>query len=342
MRQRKTLKRWGTFIPIFFLSLVSWLVLWSAPASAEENQINFEAEAILPENQQSSVSYYDLKVSPGSTQEFKLRLKNVSDQPIKVRVDANNGLTNKNGALDYSQHGKKLLGSPTFEELISPSQTVELQGKETKEVSFQLNIPKNGFEGTILGGFYCYELTDGKEKEIKGFSLTNKFAYTIGAKLVVENKKMEPAFQLTKVKPGLENGYLTLFATIENPEPVLMSQLKMNAFVTKKGKSEKIRELSKQISVAPRSQFELPISWNDEALKKGLYELTIQLEDQNSKKWTLKKAFEIKGEDEKLNEEAVKITRPASNILLYFVIGSCILIILALFIYILKLRQNKS
>ena len=121
-----------------------------------------------------------------------------------------------------------------------------------------------------------------------------------------------------------------------------MSQLKMNAFVTKKGKSEKIRELSKQISVAPRSQFELPISWNDEALKKGLYELTIQLEDQNSKKWTLKKAFEIKGEDEKLNEEAVKITRPASNILLYFVIGSCILIILALFIYILKLRQNKS
>ena len=110
MRQRKTLKRWGTFIPIFFLSLVSWLVLWSAPASAEENQINFEAEAILPETQQSSVSYYDLKVSPGSTQEFKLRLKNVSDQPIKVRVDANNGLTNKNGALDYSQHGKKLLG----------------------------------------------------------------------------------------------------------------------------------------------------------------------------------------------------------------------------------------
>ena len=94
--------------------------------------------------------------------------------------------------------------------------------------------------------------------------------------------------------------------------------------------------------MARRSQFELPISWNDEALKKGLYELTIQLEDQNSKKWTLKKAFEIKGEDEKLNEEAVKITRPASNILLYFVIGSCILIILALFIYILKLRQNKS
>lgn len=83
---------------------------------------------------------------------------------------------------------EKLLGSPTFEELISPSQTVELQGKETKEVSFQLNVPKNGFEGTILGGFYCYELTDGKEKEIKGFSLTNKFAYTIGAKLVVENK----------------------------------------------------------------------------------------------------------------------------------------------------------
>lgn len=106
MRQRKTLKRWGTFIPIFFLSLVSWLVLCSASAFAEGNQINFEAEAILPENQQSSVNYYDLKVTPGSTQEFKLRLKNVSDQPVKVRIDANNGVTNKNGALDYSQHGK--------------------------------------------------------------------------------------------------------------------------------------------------------------------------------------------------------------------------------------------
>ena len=68
--------------------------------------------------------------------------------------------------------------------MISPSQTVELQGKETKEVSFQLNVPKNGFEGTILGGCYCYELTDGKDKEIKGFILTNKFAYLINVNKV--------------------------------------------------------------------------------------------------------------------------------------------------------------
>lgn len=94
--------------------------------------------------------------------------------------------------------------------------------------------------------------------------------------------------------------------------------------------------------MAPRSQFELPISWNDEALKKGFYELTIQLEDKDGKKWSLKKEFEIKGEDEKLNDEAVKVTRPVSNLLLYLVIGGCFLIILALFIYILKLRQKKS
>ncbi len=53
----------------------------------------------------------------------------------------------------------------------------------------------------------------------------------------------------------------------------------------------------------------------------------------------IEKAFEIKGEDEKLNEEAVKVTRPASNILLYLVIGSCILIILRYLFYILKLRK---
>lgn len=199
------------------------MILWSASAPAEESQTDFEAEAILPETQQSSVGYYDLKVPLGSTQESKLCLKNVGNQPVKVRVDANNRLTSKNGALDYSQRGKKLSGSPTFEELISLSQTAELQGKETKEVSFQLGVPRNGFEGMISGGFYCYKLIDGRKREIKGFSLTSRFTYTIGTKSIIGNKKMEPALQSAKVKPGLENDYLILFATVENTEPVLMS-----------------------------------------------------------------------------------------------------------------------
>lgn len=158
----------GEKLSLFFVGIVFFALFYlSTNIFADSNKVSFDAQAILPDNQQSEASYYDLKVTPGATQDLSLKLKNTTAKQIKVVVEANNACTNKNGAIDYSNHEAKLLGKPVFQDLISKSQTITLKPSEERDVTFQLKIPEKGFEGTILGGFYCYEDTKGKEEKMK-------------------------------------------------------------------------------------------------------------------------------------------------------------------------------
>lgn len=347
MRQFKLSGGRNDHIPLFFICLLCFITVsfskqsW-AEMNSKTNQVAFDAHAVLPGNQQSEVSYYDLKVEPGAKQDLVLKLHNTSTNQIKVVVEANNAVTNQNGVIDYSQHGVKLIGGPTFEELISADQTVTLAPEEEREVKFQLTIPPEGFEGTILGGFYCYEDTTGQASPQTGFSIKNKFAYTIGVKLSCSTDRIQPHLALTKVTPGLENGYLTVFAQLENLEPVLLSKLDLHATVTKKGQTEVLKEVTKKISFAPRTHFRLPISWNNEPLKKGEYILTLHLKNAAGKKWRFRKTFEIKGADEKLNKKAVEVKAlPDRSNWIYLVILLFLGIIIILIGYIYKLKHSR-
>lgn len=348
MRQPKNHGGWGISFSIFFIFSVFFLAAtctlngFAETDSKTTNKVSFDAQAVLPENQQSEASYYDLKVVPGSSQKLVLKLRNTSTKDITVNVEANNGITNQNGAIDYSKHGEKLLGGPSFEELISKNQKVSLKPKEEKEVAFELNIPEKGFDGTVLGGFYCYEDTEGKEEQTEGFTLNNKFAYTIGAKLICSGNDVQPNFALSKVTPGLDNGYLTVFADLENSQPVLMSKLAMHATVTRKGQKDVLKEMDKKISFAPRSKFSLPISWNNEPLKKGNYELVIDLKNDEGKTWQLKKEFEIKGKDEELNTKAVEVEKEQNHTMIYLIAALFLVIILVLVGYIFNLKRKKQ
>jgi cbb3-type cytochrome oxidase subunit 3 len=328
---------------LFFISMIClFLVGFPARTFAESNKVSFDAQAVLPENQQSDASYYDLKVQPGETQNLVLKLHNNRSEPTTVIIEANNARTNLNGVIDYSKHGQKIIGGPSFEEMISDPQTVTLKPEEDREVVFQLKIPDKGFDGTVLGGFYCYEDTRGKEEKSEGFSLKNKFAYTIGAKLNCSDKEIQPKFALTNVTPGLENGYLTIFADLENPQPLLMSKLAMYAVVTKKGEKKALREFDKKISFAPRTKFKLPINWDNEPLKKGKYELNMVLKNDKGQTWTLKKDFEIRGEDEKLNKKAVEVKETDENhLFVYSLLILCLVIIIGLIWYIYRLKNKK-
>ncbi len=319
-----------------------FLVGFPARTFAESNKVSFDAQAVLPENQQSDASYYDLKVQPGKTQNLVIKLRNNQSKPTTIIIEANNAHTNLNGVIDYSMHGQKTIGGPSFEEMISDPQTVTLKPEEEREIIFQLKIPEQGFDGTVLGGFYCYEKAQEKEVKDDGFSLKNKFAYTIGAKLNCSDKEIQPKFKLTNVAPGLENGYLTIFADLENPEPVLMSKMDMHAVIKKNGEKKALRVFDKKISFAPRTKFKLPLSWDNEPLKKGKYELNMQLRNNENKKWTLKKDFEIKGEDEQLNHKSVEVKEEnEDHLLFYSLLAFCVVIILGLIWYIYRLKKKK-
>lgn len=327
-------------LPILFVSL--YILFSSAvPAAAQENEAAFNAEAILPANQQTDKSYYDLKVTPGTSQMLEMRLKNTSPKKVRVQIEGNNAITNQNGALDYSQHGQKMLTNPSFESMISSPQIITLEPGEEKIAAFQLTVPEQGFDGTVLGGFYCYQVEDKQDQQTAGFSLTNRFAYTIGVQLNCSDKKIDPILELSKVTPGLDNGHLTVFATLSNLQPVLLSQLQLTAKVTKKGDKDVLHQVTKKISLAPATQFQLPVSWENEPLKPGKYELTLLLTAASGQKWTLKKEFQLTQKDKQLNQQAVELKKEPSFILYYGVIILSFIIIAGLIVYIRKLQRKQ-
>lgn len=276
-------------------------------------------------------------------QKLFIRLRNLTNAKQTIMVKTNNAITNQNGAIDYSKSNAPLLGVPTFKQLISGPQTVLLKPKEVRRVSFQLKIPPKGFKGTVLGGFYCYTKPVKAATSASGLSLTNNFAYTIGTKLECASSKIQPKLSLIKAIPGLDNGYLSVFATLQNAAPVLLSKLDMRATVTKKNHHEILKRTHKKISIAPRTRFRLPISWNDEPLKSGRYVLTIDLSSSTGKKWQLSREFKITGDDAKLNQKAVELKK-TDNKLFYLIIGLLIGIILILsgYIYYVKQKNNKT
>lgn len=105
-----------SIILIYIMTLLLTLIFPnSINASGKvNNQVTFNAEAILPKNQHSEVSYYDLRVRPGATQKLFIRLRNLTNAKQTIMVKTNNAITNQNGAIDYSKSNAPLLGGPTF------------------------------------------------------------------------------------------------------------------------------------------------------------------------------------------------------------------------------------
>lgn len=324
----------------FFTILVSHTN--TRASTTKNNQVSFDAEAILPKNQQSKASYFDLRVRAGSSEKLTIKLRNITNQKQRIIIETNNAITNQNGAIDYSKSKAQLLGTPSFKAMVSGPHSVILKPKEVRKVEFPLKIPTKGFKGTVLGGFYCYSKPLKNSPKEQGVSLLNNFAYTIGAKLECTNEVIHSKLTLKKVFPGLANGYLTVFATLENPQPVLLSRLDMRATVTKKGQSAVLKQVTKKISIAPRTRFRLPIDWDNEPLKSGRYVLTIHLKSPAGEKWLLKKEFSIKGDAEKLNKSAVEVKKPADNSLIYLMMDFLVMVILILGVYIYRLKHKNK
>jgi len=75
MLQHNVRKGWGRSFPLFFVGIVFFALFYlSTNIFADSNKVSFDAQAILPDNQQSEASYYDLKVTPGATQDLSLKL----------------------------------------------------------------------------------------------------------------------------------------------------------------------------------------------------------------------------------------------------------------------------
>ncbi|RAP73688.1 DUF916 and DUF3324 domain-containing protein [Paenibacillus montanisoli] len=333
------------FFIIFLIASIPGLGLFSKIEPAHASGMDFSVRANIPDNQiDKNLSYFDLQMNPSSSQRISLTVENSSNKEIQVRIEPNAAITNQNGVIDYSKHNHENDSSlkHAFSDIISPSQTVSLKGKESKKVFFDIQMPKQTFDGIILGGFYVYR-SDGKEEEVrnnKNIQIKNAYSYVVGAKLRETAKIVFPELKLNEVTAGLVNYHTVVTANLQNVKPVIVKNLDVEARITKEGTNKTLHQTEKKnLSMAPNSNFDFPIDWDNQKLEPGKYHLYVTATNGHAT-WNFDKVFEIKNtEAKKLNDKAVELEKD-HNLMLIFIGLAVIILALILFIIVL-LRKNK-
>ena len=329
--------------------LVVFSNLGTLSVSAEE--MGFSVKAIPSEHQRDKKqTYFDLRVEPGRTEELEVEIQNNTDKEITVLVNANTAITNDNGVIDYSQ---KELEKDTslvhnFSELTKVEPEIKLAGKEVKTIKISIAVPKESFDGIILGGLHFSQKIDEKEKsDDTGVQVENRFSYVIGVRLSETDEALKPNINLLEVGAGQKNYRNTILAKIQNDQSILLNGIEVEAYVYEAKNTKDAIYYNKEtdLEMAPNSSFSFGISTNNNAFKTGKYilKMTVKAKEEEFK---FEKEFEIKSnEAQKLNDEAVELVEVSNDSwqkYLIIIIAILVVIIVAMFAYLLSKKKKTK
>lgn len=315
-----------------------------------EGSMAYSAKANIPENQiNKTLTYFDLKMEPGQEQEITLTVSNSSDKQTTIILSPNIATTNQNGVIDYSQTKGKLdstLKTP-LSSVISKEQEVTLAPNETKQVPFTLKMPDKSFNGLLLGGFYVTkkeEAEDSKEAE-KNVQIKNNYSYVIGIQLRESLEEVKPQLKMNQIKPALLNYRTAVTVNLQNTEATIIKEFDVHAKVRKKGNGTVLHEATKtEMSMAPNSNFDFPISWDNQSLEPGTYTLDMTAKS-GENQWTFEEDFTISAKESKtLNTDAVELEKKAPNwtLIILSVIAAMTLLIGGMLYLIYKHKKKKE
>ncbi|WP_129690813.1 DUF916 and DUF3324 domain-containing protein [Gottfriedia acidiceleris] len=325
------------FIIILFLININ-----NFHASAAE--MNFEVSAVIPTNQiDQNKTYFDLRMKPGQKQILKVQIKNDTDKNIVVETKANLAITNSSGIADYSISNPKVddtLEIP-FNNIAKVKKETKIPAKSEATVEITIEMPKQQFDGVILGGLHFSEKEDeGQAKEEdESVQIKNKYAYVIGVLLRETDKVIKPDLKLNEVKPSQINARNVVTANLQNIKPAMLKNLSIDAKVFSETGKKALRESKKEnLRMAPNSNFDYAISWDHQAFEPGKYRLEMKATD-GDQAWEWTRTFIIKDHTaKKFNTSAVEVQKDYTT---WYIIGSILFILLLILIVFYLYRRSK-
>lgn len=342
-------KKSSILFSILFLLVGTISSILFPQAKVEASEFNFYVEAILPENQRDSgATYFDLLVTPGLEQDLEVLLRNDMSQPVTVKVVLAHAKTSNNGAVAYNdtETEKDESLEIALDDIMETEPVVTIPANTEIILPMELAIPEENFDGIVLGGVTFEEVVDEEEEaddsEEAGFSIKNRFAYTIGIMLRQNEDTVSPDLLLHQVFPGQRNYRNVIYANIQNTTPTLVNQLEIEAEIVEKDQEENLYEYSAEsLQMAPNSNFDFAIPLEGEEMSAGLY--TAKIGAQSSEdEWYWEMDFEITEEEAReYNEQDVSIERD-NSLFLYVIIGILLLIVIVLVIYLIISKRRKD
>ncbi|ALS35807.1 hypothetical protein ABID30_003292 [Enterococcus rotai] len=341
----KTIKLFCSFGLIFLFGLLQTL---NASAQDKNNETNsFYVQAVIPENQVDiNKSYFDLKMQPEAEQELQVKLANPEAEPITVSVNAINAMTTEEGMIDYTVKGikDKTLNYP-FESLIKVSETtISLQPYETKIARFHLKMPKEQYDGVIVGGLRFTKNLPENEVKNKEVTIQQRFHYVVGVVLNETETAIVPDYEMdaVNVAKSKQGKKMSVIHSIRNKNAAISKKMELKIAIRKKGEEAPLINLDKEaLEMAPDSVMDFPVPIKRQ-LQPGHYSSKTQI-NQDGKKWVFENEFEITREQVKLINEENKSVEIESKVPFWLILLIVILAFLVLIqAYILWKKKKQS
>lgn len=342
------------FVTLMSMNLIFSLFIFGKGKVASAAELNFSVESILPDNQRDKKqTYFDLRMKPGQEQTVYVLLKNTTKKNVTVNIAVNEAKTNMNGTTQYDTN--KIERDSTLKYSLADIVTVEkkvvVKPNSEEKVPVKIKMPKEDIPGVILGGLSFQqkesEVDKEEQSEDQGLSIKNRFSYNLAMMLSTNDDEVQPELVLNDVKADLYNARTVILANIQNTQPMLMNQLEVKAHVTKKGESEQLfKKNTKEMQMAPNSNFDYTIPLEGKVIEAGDYTLTMEAKSMGET-WKWKKDFTVTDEQSaKFAEKDVDVTEEDSSNWLWWVLGAvALLVIIGLIVFFLRKKganQTRS
>lgn len=325
----------------------------SVEAKSPANNIGYSVQSIQSDKQVKASlkqSYFDLKLDAKEKETISVKIFNSSDKALKIRNAVYTASTNDNGQLEYAKElAKKNIDKSMKYPLASLTKldsgsVVTVPAKGSKIVKATITMPKDSFNGVLLGSWY-FEKVDNSTKETnnkKGISISNAYSYAIGIK-ILEKKTVEPNMNLLSVKAGMRNYRKGVFPVFQNDKAVIIPKLTIKSEIMKKGSTNVLENTTlKNLSMAPNSNFKFPMLYDKGQLEAGDYTLkAVATSGKNT--WKFNKNFTITNDDaSKYNKDAIGDPQKATNPLWYVALGLGLAILVILIFFLIKRYVDKK
>ncbi|WP_445448417.1 WxL protein peptidoglycan domain-containing protein [Enterococcus faecalis] len=353
---KKVSKKKLKIVLFFSAFLLSMLTNGTLPiivnAESNQEQLSYEVKPLLEKEQtDSSLDYFYYQVAPNEQKKIAVEIKNHAKKPQTFNVEFNRANTNGNGMIDYSLNKKIKEYEGTskidIQQLVDkPNQKVTVEANSSKTVTFHLTLPKNRYEGILLGGIYVTLINDMSQKksqQSEGIELQHTLAYAI-AVMLQEEIPYQGGNQLNvdSLNIAEKDNQSILKIDMQNPKPNVLNKVKMTIKIYREGEDQLYSEMVQEnMNFAPEDWFSLEVPWAREKIQSGRYEAQL-LFSSGENNWAFKKKFSVTQDEIKQIEKKLisQDKRPISKLNIYIFITLMTIIVILLILLLVKKRKG--
>ncbi|MCI1986899.1 MAG: DUF916 and DUF3324 domain-containing protein [Lactobacillus sp.] len=278
------------------LPVFAGLWLAGSPQPTHAATVNdFSAKAVLPADNVSGTSHFDLTLQPHTSRTLSVAITNTAKTAQTFSVQAANASTNANGIIAYTQGTHKTAPAHVaFSDLLSArtKATVTVLAGQTQTVSFTVTTPKKPWSGLILGAFTVQSLTAAQATQGQdGF--VNLANYVIGVSLFENRAKITPNLRYGSAHYASHNGLPHVAVTLTNTQPVIIGAVHLTATVTNHRGQVVAHTDQNGLNFAPSNRFTYHLGTKaNHTLAAGRYRLNLKVQADNGT-WHFRRGFTI-------------------------------------------------